>query len=529
LTLTSTLFSSSTPIKVNNNNNNTDNHNSGMHPLLLPELLGLISGYLALKEQQRCIQVCWTWNGFFAPLVWKSCTIDYERHTKQSPIPVSALHTYAQHMRTLAFQGFVSIDHFAIPCTRLEHLKVVDGSRLDFQGFSADIADKVWASLAKIVKMNPELTTVEIADVDSEPADVFWKALADHPGIRRLSFEHVRIDDEQLKDFWRVCSEVEVLTLRRCRISTGRANKAVDNMPTTFRRLQKLSIENLTQPLPQTQMEFLRHCPQLSSFHWRGGIIHGMARDTLLSVLGSGRLPNLDSMDIIGMNLTDLDTEHIVQCMSRVRKLTFYQTNFGPSSLRSLEPHFKSIEELNLLQCPLVTSADVALLLRYCPLLQVFKAEVIASDDIRDGEVWPCYEYLHTLVLYFNLTLADRLADCQRTFSLLSKLKALRRLNISRYRTPHGRPIVRNLKNGLQLRLDYGLGKLETLRHLEALYFEGITQDMTMTDAHWMEEHWKALRVARGTFNNKNVILNKEIGTFFKDIFSGHVPLPPSH
>ncbi|KAG0071816.1 hypothetical protein BGZ89_009349 [Linnemannia elongata] len=498
-----------------------------MHPLLLPELLGLISGYLPLKEQQRCIQVCWTWNSHFSPLVWKSCTIDYEHHTKQSPIPTSALHTYAQHIRTLAFQGFVSADHFAIPCTRLETLKVVDGSNMDFRGFGADIADEVWASLARIVETNPALTTVEIAEIDRTPTEVFWKAVADHPGIRKLRFDQVRVDYEHLNDFWKACSGVKVLTLQRCRIANS--NDSADALPTNFRQLQELNIENLMQPLPHTQVELLRYCPQLTSFYWRGGLIHGLARDTLLSILGSGRLPNLDSMDIMGMNLADLDTEHIIQCMSRIRKLAVYQTNFGPSSLRSLEPHFKSIEEINLLQCPLVTSANIALLLRSCSLLRVFKAEAIVSDDIKDGEVWPCHEHLDTLVLYFDLTLSDHLADCQRTFSLLSKLKALRRLNISRYVTPHGRPIVGDSQKGLQFRLDHGLGQLETLRNLTELYFDGPPQDMTLAEAHWMEEHWKALRVVRGNFNAKNVVLNREIKSFFKDTFSGHVPLPPSH
>lgn len=399
---------------------------------------------------------------------------------------------------------------------------------MDFRGFEADIADEVWASLARIVETNPGLTTVEIEKIPRTPTEVFWKALADHPGIRTLRFDQVRVDNEHLEDFWKACSGVDVLTLQRCRIMNSGSNDPADALPTNFRRLQKLNIENVVQPLPHTQIELLRHCPQLTSFYWRGGIIHGLARDSLLSILGSGRLPNLDSMDIMGTNLTDLDTEHIVQCMSRVRKLAVYQTNFGPSSLRSLEPHFKSIEELNLLQCPFVTSADIALLLRSCPLLRVFKAEAIVSDDIKDGEVWPCHERLDTLVLYFDLTLSDHLADCQRTFSLLSKLKALRRLNISRYKTLRGRPIVGDPKNGLQLRLDHGLGQLRTLRHLMVLYFEGLPQNMTLADAHWMEEQWKAIRVVQGKYNAKNEI-NREIRSFFKDTFSGHVPLPPAH
>ncbi|KAG0288636.1 hypothetical protein BGZ96_007595 [Linnemannia gamsii] len=492
-----------------------------MHPLLLPELLGLIAGYLARKEQQRCSQVCWTWNSYFSPLLWRTCTVDYELHTKHKPIPVSALHTYAPHIRVLAFQGFVSADHFTIPCTRLEHLKIVDGSRMDFKGFNTENPKDVWTSLASLVSSNPDLTTVEIAEIDWIPTDVFWKAIADHPGIRRLSLDQVRVDFLQLETFWQACSGVEVLTLQRCRISDH--NDTLETMPVMFRRLQELNVENLLQPLPHVQIELLRLCPQLSTFYWRGGAIHGLARDTLLSILGSGRLPNLDSMDIMGMNLTDLDTEHIIQCMSRVRKLAVYQTNFGPSSLRSLEPHFNTIEELNLLQCPQVASANIAFLLRSCPLLRVFKAESISSDEIKD-EVWPCHERLITLALYFDLTLLDRLAECQMVFSLLSKLKSLRRLNISRYRTPHSRPILGDIKS-VRLRLDHGLGQLESLRHLEALHFDGIDQDMTMVEAQWMEEHWKALRIVRGVFTN-NPVLNKEINTFFKNTFSGHVPLP---
>ncbi|KAG0320040.1 hypothetical protein BGZ97_000877 [Linnemannia gamsii] len=496
-----------------------------MHPLLLPELLGLISGYLAHKEQQRCSQVCWTWNSYFSPLVWKACTVDYGCHTKHKLIPVSALHTYAPHIRVLSFQGFVSADHFAIPCTRLEHLKIVDGSRVDFKGFSTEQPREIWASLARLVSSNPDLTTVEIAEIDWIPTDVFWKAVADHPGIRKLSLDQVRVEFGHLKIFWQACSGVEVLTLQRCRISNH--DDTLDTMPVMFRRLQELNVENLLQPLPHVQIELLRLCPQLSSFYWRGGAVHGLARDNLLSILGSGRLPNLDSMDIMGMNLTDLDTEHIIHCMSRVRKLAVYQTNFGPSSIRSLEPHFKSIEELNLLQCPQVTSANVALLLRSCPLLRVLKAEAISSDEIKDGDVWPCHEHLRTLVLYFDLTLADRLGECHIVFALLSKLKNLRRLNISRYLTPHGRRFLGDNKS-VQLRLDHGLGLLESLRHLEALYFDGIIQDMTMAEAQWMEEHWKALRTVRGVFTN-SAMLNREITTFFKNTISGHIPLPSSH
>ncbi|KAF9089191.1 hypothetical protein BGX23_006871 [Mortierella sp. AD031] len=495
-----------------------------MSPLLLPELLSLIAGYLARPEQQRCSRVCWTWNGFFSSLVWKTCSIDYDRHTR-SPIPTSALHTYARHIRVLSFQGFVSVDHFAIPCTRLETLKIVDGSRVGFRGFDDTIAGQVWSSLALLVSNNPNLSTIELSEIDKTPPAVFWEAIGANPGVKQMNLDQVRINYEQVHAFWEACSGLEVLTLIRCRIVSHPSGALPIVLPAFFRRLQQLSIENLLQPLPAQQVELLRHCPQLNSFYWRGGPIHGLARDTLLNILGSGRLPNLDSFDIMGMNLDDLDMEHIIQSMSRVKKLAVYQTNFGPSSLQALQPHFKTIEELNLLQCPFVTSADVALLLRSCPELRVFKAEAILSDDIRDGEIWPCHEYLHTLALYFDLTLASAVTDCQRTFACLSKLKALRRLNVSRYLTPHGRPIQGNLQS-LQFRLDHGLAQLATLRHLEALYFDGTPQQMKMDEARWMENNWKALRVVRGTFNSDDRAANKEIANFFKTTFSGHVPLP---
>ncbi|KAF9132551.1 hypothetical protein BGW39_011816 [Mortierella sp. 14UC] len=507
---------------------NSETYTHKMHPLLLPELLGLISNYLPLKEKQRCLRVCWTWHSFFASHVWKSCTIDYERHSTHHLIPTSSIATYGHYIRSLVFNGFISVDHFAVAsasCTRLEDLKVVDGARVGFQGFSNNCTEleQVWASLALLLANNLNLTTVEIAEMHFTPEKVFWNAIEAHPGIKSLSLDQVRIEQGYLQEnFWKACSGLERLTLRRCRILDS--NNSSPAIPVMFRRLQELNIENLFQPLPHVQIELLRLAPQLCSFYWRGGMIHGLARDTLLSVLGSGRLPNLDSIDIMGMNIGDLDGEHIVQCMSRVRRLSLYQTNFGPSSLQALQPHFKSVEELNLMQCPLITSPNIALILRSCPVLHVFKAETITSDDIKDGEVWPCHEHLHTLSLYFRLTQADRIADSQRTFLLLSKLRALRRLNISKYMSPHER--VFTIVFGLQLRLDHGLAQLASLRHLEALYFDRLAQDMAMADAEWMEHNWKALRVVRGNFNSSNPTLSQDISKFFADAFSGHVALP---
>ncbi|KAK3841784.1 MAG: hypothetical protein J3R72DRAFT_444326 [Linnemannia gamsii] len=500
-----------------------DNSTHKMHPLLLPELLGLISDYLPVNEKRRCLQVCCTWHSFFSPQVWKSCTIDYERHSKYNL--TSSITTYGPHIRSLTFQGFIYVDHFAVAasaCTRLEHLKVVDGARMGVEGFSNNSSQmvEVWDSLALLLTNNPHLETVEIAEMHDTPKEFFWKAIAAHSGIKSLSLDQVRIEMGFLYGFWKACSGVERLTLQRCRIWDN--NNTFEHLqPVMFRRLQELTIENLFQPHPHVQIELLRLAPQLTSFYWRGGLIHGLARDTLLNVLGSGRLPNLDSIDIMGMNIGDLDTEHIVQCMSRVRKLALYQTNFGPSGLRALQPHFKTVEELNLMQCPLVASSDVALILRSCPVLRVFKAETIVSDDIKDGEVWPCHEHLRTLSLYFHLTQGDTIADNQRTFLLLSKLKALRRLNISRYMSPHERTF--NIAISLQLRFDHGLAQLASLRHLEELYFDRLEQDMTMDEAKWMEHNWKALRVIRGVFN-KDLIRSKKISNFFANTFSGHVP-----
>ncbi|KAG0278681.1 hypothetical protein BGZ95_003409 [Linnemannia exigua] len=506
-----------------------DNNTHKMHPLLLPELLGLIADYLPVNEKRRCLQVCCTWHSFFSPQVWKSCTIDYERHSKLHSIPTRSIATYGSHIRTLTFQGFITVDHFAVAsssCIRLEHLKVVDGAREGFEGFSNNSPqmDQVWDSLTLLLTNNPHLTTIEISEMHDTPSIFFWDAIAVHSGIKSLSLDQVRVEQRFLYHFWKACSGLERLTLQRCRIWDSN-REFTHYQPVMFRRLQELSIENLFQPLPHVQIELLRLAPQLCSFYWRGGRIHGLARDTLLNILGSGRLPNLDSIDIMGMNIVDLDTEHIVQCMSRVRKLALYQTNVGPSGLRALQPHFKTVEELNLMQCPLVTSSDVALILRSCPVLHIFKAETIVSDDIKDGEVWPCHEHLHTLSLYFHLTKGDTIADNQRTFVLLSKLKALRRLNISRYMSPHERTF--NIAISLQLRFDHGLAHLASLRHLEELYFDRLAQDMTMDDAKWMEHNWKALRVIRGVFNNRHATLSKEISTFFANTFSGHVPLPP--
>ncbi|KAF9911842.1 hypothetical protein EC991_002145 [Linnemannia zychae] len=498
-----------------------------MNPLLLPELLGLISDYIALKEKQRCLRVCWTWHNFFASQVWKSCTIDYERHSTYHPIASSSIATYGHHIRTLAFQGLISVDYFTIAsksCTQLEHLRAIDGARVGIQGFSNNRSDweQIWESLALLLANNPNLTTVDIAEMHYTPEKVFWNAIELHPSIKSLSLDQVRIEQGDLQEhFWKACGRLERLMLQRCRIWDS--NNSVVVIPVIFRRLQELHIENLFYPLPHVQIELLRLAPQLCSFYWRGGMIHGLARDTLLNILGSGRLPNLDSIDIMGMNIGDLDGEHIVQCMSRVRRLSLYQTNFGSSSLQALQQHFNTIEELNLMQCPLITSSDVTLILRSCPVLRVFKAETIVSDDIKDGEIWPCHEHLHTLSLYFHLTQADRITDSRRIFLLLSKLKALQRLNISRYMSPHERVFA--IASSLQLKLDHGLAQLASLRHLEALYFDRLEQTMTMAEAEWMEQNWKALRTIRGTFNMTNPTLSKDISKFFADVFSGHVPL----
>ncbi|KAG0365834.1 hypothetical protein BGZ54_006167 [Gamsiella multidivaricata] len=184
---------------------------------------------------------------------------------------------------------------------------------------------------------------------------------------------------------------------------------------------------------------------------------------------------------------------------------------FDHRAFQALVRHFAYLTIVDVNQCPGLTSAMCQTILVSCTELRIFSADTlhardilgltVEGDKINEGELvhepqaWVCTK-LQQLTLYI-CGLEGKPADWQRL--ILRQLAKLTRLTFLSIVPEDGNwNGTEDSRDGLDLRIEAGLGILSSLKLLDSIEFTGLWQQMEEQDLRWMLDAWPRLRDVGG-------------------------------
>lgn len=259
-------------------------------------------------------------------------------------------------------------------------------------------------------------------------------------------------------------------------------------------------------------LDFIRRCPGLKSLYWEAG--PGVTTSFILGLkeLIVGRiLPKFHSLSILRAVHSDAadDVLKVIQCIQPITALKL--NNWQDKGMRLfdvLRPQFGHLRVLSLEYTTSITSAMVQGTMSSCPLLSNFSGPTIDAIDIVQGQPWVCLR-LQFLDLRFRFdpSTIDRVQPL--VFDQLARLTRLEELFVNEW---HAAPRPK-FQETFDLRLVHGLGKLSTLRLLQAIHINNTVQQIGEEELEWMVEHWKSLWCIDGKLNMVDAEVDMAEGT----------------
>jgi hypothetical protein len=241
-------------------------------------------------------------------------------------------------------------------------------------------------------------------------------------------------------------------------------------------------------------LDFMQRCPGLGSFESMSN------RLRIAPLVSAGTWPHLQSIALWVASKDDEDVANIVAGMQRIIAFEVLLSFFTPRVMDLLRPHFIHLQTLGIDAIQGFTSAMAQEIMSSCPSLTKFKGCKIRAVDIVGGQPWVC---LKLKILQLGIY-ADVLPINQVQPSVFDQLSRLTQLQELLVYCGEREEIL------LDLRLEYGLGRLSTLRSLRLLDF-GVSQRQMMRqpEIEWILEHWKSLERIHGKLNALNPALDK--------------------
>ncbi|KAG0279012.1 hypothetical protein BGZ96_002104 [Linnemannia gamsii] len=279
------------------------------------------------------------------------------------------------------------------------------------------LAQEKKSLLADLLLRNPGLIHVEVYVERKSPGGSFWRALAvtepkspspattighwslgsvmspkTHP--RLLTFQsllnlHVH---QHIKPFLQMCTRLESLDLDGCTIRQlyDEYYKGLQ-----FPRLKHVKFGRIKEWSLWSQLLFIRQCHELQTLNWRvprlGFPVQGFC-DALET-----NWQNLVSLTLPESRLSDGDLAKILTAAAPLTTLSIRRSDFGEYSFRALRRHFRTLQQLDLFQCPDLSSDMTQHILESCPLLESFEGNKLLLSDVAQGlgggrrRGWACH------------------------------------------------------------------------------------------------------------------------------------------
>ncbi|KAF9399843.1 hypothetical protein BGX21_005527 [Mortierella sp. AD011] len=147
---------------------------------------------------------------------------------------------------------------------------------------------------------------------------------------------------------------------------------------------------------PKDNLELIRRCPYLKRLTWYSVVDDDLEHAAMEFVrLAKNRAwPNLESLGIrIGLGDDDMAT--VLENISFVTKLESDYSSFGLTSFTAMKRSFGMLRDLNVSNCPNMSSWMVQELLSSCPRLEVFMGDFLEAEDVLGGQPWGLEGVLH--------------------------------------------------------------------------------------------------------------------------------------
>jgi hypothetical protein len=353
------------------------------------------------------------------------------------------------------------------------------------------------------------LTCLTLHGVQIDPQSMFWEGLLDLKNLKDLTLVGMAIGRNDINTFWRLCTQLERLYFRLLTF----AHKG-DLSSITFPLVQMVRSCDIAVDHALFTLEFIQKCPNMTSFCLNGGrrSASGPTLSEFVHLVSAGAWPKLHHVDSWEQAISNDDITLIVEGMKRISALFFIHSNmaFGPNTMDRLRPHFLHLKKLLMAQDVGLTSSMAQQVLASCPLLEQLAVYWIDGADVATGGPWVCTG-LKQLSGCFRFH-PDTIHQFQPlVFEQLSKLTRLEELSVcGRFCASTRRFLA--FQESLDLRLEYGLGKLSTLRSLRYIDFTDTEQKMGEQEIEWIAEHWKSLSEVKGILNMWDTILDEKLG-----------------
>ncbi|KAF9320096.1 hypothetical protein BG003_007267 [Podila horticola] len=458
-----------------------------------PELLILVSKYFTAQGATVPSLVCHSWHQAFAPVIWHRLSMSSYRFLGQYQ-PLEQLTRNAHHVKELIYQNHALPTEFlSIPYTSLTKLHLLCGS---FVSGDLDV------HFAQLVTVCHQLEDLAIVELDSERAPKTWQSIVSRPRLRVLNVSGCSMTVNEFATLWRSFTSVKRLKLveNHCR---GHSEAPLWDGLETLSEMDEICLDE------SSNVPLLGFCPNLRSLTWQGTArdSNNSALDELHSMLQAGHLRHLENLCFSRIK----DIRRLALCLTavdRIRTLDLKQDIKGghckPLWL-ALTRHFPTLEQLsfrNTHKVPGRAVQAVQVILSSCPRLKSLQTTHLKPSDIIDGQPWICLG-LRTLkieIVIGGQSMNTVHNESRAIFERLSRLEKLEHLEIHE---AGGLASIasRVYSQGLDLRLQSGLGQLSTMKDLRYLNFGYMVQNMSAEDIAWMRKHWTRLEHVEGRCN----------------------------
>ncbi|KAF9994719.1 hypothetical protein BGZ80_010036 [Entomortierella chlamydospora] len=519
----------------------------------LPEIRLYVAQYLDSAQLAKAATVCKAWNTSFTPELYRKVKWSTGRLTLQSEKMQTAFQGKADFVRDMSLtykrkpKGAASLDTF----THLENIDI----------FFDTYDEACWESLRRFLRQNQRIVTVKMTfgQEGDTPTQILRTLGAYCPKLKSIQVWSGSLDQKDIELFFSAtCNRLERFSMGGTYLDTGffpRKREATDwQLPKQLPKLEHLYLESSLPTLQQIAL--VGRCPRLKEFHWY--LSEELLTDkrnafpvSQFSKILATKCPLVEGLSLERCLLSDQDCASIVEsCQTGISKVSFYQTKFGPLSLKPLlERHSNSLTLLNLVDCLAVTSAMTQQILVSCPNLETFHSTILNAQDVLgvgegDGEDleqiqpqnWACTS-IRVLTIFITGFMSKPFHWRSLVFQQLARLESLEELDI----TPQDgiiqlipRKSISNLRvnDYLDLRLESGLDKLSSLKRLRKLTLHNLNQMMQEKDVLWMVEAWPMLKAVYGDLHhsfhvmtalerilNNHNIETREKMTWFDDVF----------
>ncbi|KAK3823270.1 MAG: hypothetical protein J3Q66DRAFT_397732 [Benniella sp.] len=347
----------------------------------------------------------------------------------------------------------------------------------------------------QFVMENPIITHLLLKNFQPNCSPAFWDALLGFHNLRTLCIPSMEITKWSTDKFWQLCTRLERLDIsaeHRQTLGPIRTEQKFLGIK-HFGMKEKAFCNTSTVPF---YILFIQRCPGLTSICWYADF-NGQTTFFFVSLamlLKAKTLPYLEHLEVGAREVANKNVALVVQSMPRITTLTL-KTSDRACKLdfaTHLRPHFTSLRVLVLCQGSLIPSRMVQDILSSCPSLEKLVAPHVDASMVTEGKPWVCVGLkVLNLAIYFDPP--STVSTLQLlVFDQISKLTRLEEWRIKGSSSHPG---------NIDLRIQYGLGKLSTLRRLRAIISHGTVQRMGDAEVDWILKQWERLEVFKAELN----------------------------